>query len=63
MASEASQEHFVFFITQYEQMAKLETLLVFADFSGGSPPPLNPPLVDMVYHYIIYKYWPLQVVR
>ena len=48
----------VFATTKYEQIAKLKTLL-FCELGGGSPPPLNPLLVGMVYFYIVYKYWPL----
>ena len=48
----------VFATTKYEQIAQLETLL-FCELGGGSPPPLNPLLVGMVYFYIVYKYWPL----
>ena len=48
----------VFATTKYEQIAKLETLLFLRTWRG-SPPPLNPLLVGMVYFYIVYKYWPL----
>ena len=42
----------VFATTKYEHIAKLETLL-FCELGGGSPPPLNPLLVGMVYFYIV----------